>query len=42
MEENNRIVIGIDVSKSKLDFALLRNNKLKHKVFKNNPARRLG
>jgi len=35
MNDENLVVIGIDVSKNKLDFALLRNNKLKHKVFKN-------
>jgi len=38
MNEHKQDVIGIDVSKSTLDFALLRNNKLKHKVFKNTPA----
>lgn len=36
MKEHDQVVVGIDVSKSKLDFALLRNNKFKHKVFKNN------
>lgn len=36
MEQKTQSVVGIDVSKSKVDLALLRESKYKHKVFKNN------
>lgn len=37
MAQIDRIIVGIDVSKKKLDLALLRNDKFKHKVFPNTP-----
>ncbi|MEF9926716.1 MAG: IS110 family transposase, partial [Massilia sp.] len=36
--EAMREVLGIDVSKSKLDIELLRNGKVKTKVLQNTPA----
>jgi hypothetical protein len=34
--QEGKIVIGIDISKSKVDLGLLRDGKLKHKTFPNN------
>lgn len=36
-ENENKAVLGIDISKSKFDVALLRNGKFKHKKFTNSP-----